>query len=92
MTDGPPPRKVSDLRCPSCVQPPVLLRTHEWAEPTTEDVRWWAIITCRGCRITIDGCGSTEQAAIQGVVGHWHWAYPQPWRMADHLAIRPGRP
>lgn len=84
-------REIDDLRCPYCAQPPTLIRTSEYPEHA-DARRWRAAMGCLDCLISISNFGPTKQAAIDAVVRHWHWAYPQPIDVRDTLAIRPGRP
>lgn len=84
-------REIADLRCPYCSQAPTLIRTSEYPEHA-DPLRWRAAMGCLDCLISISDFGATKQGAIDAVVNHWHWLYPEPIDVRDALAIRPGRP
>tara|TARA_R110000822_G_scaffold146332_1_gene285415 strand:- start:337 stop:600 length:264 start_codon:yes stop_codon:yes gene_type:complete len=71
--------EVSDLRCPSCKRPPVLLRTTDRDTGNPDNAaRWKAAIGCQGCGVLTSNVGAVEQGAIDGAIGYWHWVYREP--------------
>jgi hypothetical protein len=79
MTEAPPARKISDLRCPCCWLSPALIRTTERDIGNPDDPsRWKALIGCQGCGVLISHTGPAEQDAIDRAVSRWHGSHPQP--------------